>query len=218
MKALLYLSHRIDRLNEYVGSIVIWICLVVVLVSSGNAIIRKVFDISSNGWLELQWYLFGAMFLLAAGYTLLRNEHVRVDVLSAKLSRKHQVWIEIVGVLFFLLPMAVLIMVLSWPVFTDAYLQNEQSSNAGGLVRWPAKLLIPVGFALLVLAGISHLIKCIGFLTGISPDPLVKQQGLSSEELLANEIVSQRNLDLSVIDHVGSVPTSQTRDQSNRTT
>ena len=190
MKLLLSLSRCIDRMNEVVGSFVIWICLVVVIVSSGNAIIRKLFDSSSNGWLELQWYLFGAMFLLSSGYTLLRNEHVRVDILSSKLSRHHQIWIEIIGVVFFLLPMAILIMVLSWPVFTDAYLQNEQSSNSGGLVRWPAKLLIPVGFGLLVLSGISHLIKCVGFLLGFCPDPIQKQQGKSSEEMLAEDILS----------------------------
>lgn len=198
MKFFLNISRLIDRLNEIVGSLVIWICLIVVLVSSGNAVIRKFFDSSSNGWLELQWYLFGAMFLLSSGYTLLRNEHVRVDVLSSKLSRTHQIWIEIVGVLFFLMPMAILIMVLSWPVFTDAYLQNEQSSNAGGLVRWPAKLLIPIGFGLLVLAGLSHLIKCIGFLSGQCPDPTMKLQGPSSEEALAAEIVSNSKLTIPI--------------------
>lgn len=190
MKLLLGLSRSIDRLNEIVGSFVIWICLIVVLVSSGNAVIRKIFDSSSNGWLELQWYLFGAMFLLTSGYTLLRNEHVRVDILSSKLSRTHQIWIEIFGVLFFLLPMACLIMFLSWPVFTEAYIQNEQSSNAGGLVRWPAKLLIPIGFGLLVLSGISHLIKCVGFLSGKCPDPTMKQQGPTAEEALAEAILS----------------------------
>ena len=195
MKFFLNISRLIDRLNEFVGSLVIWICLIVVLVSSSNAVIRKIFDSSSNGWLELQWYLFGAMFLLSAGYTLLRNEHVRVDVLSSKLSRTHQILIEIIGVLFFLMPMAILIMVLSGPVFTDAYLQNEQSSNAGGLVRWPAKLLIPMGFGLLVLAGLSHLIKCIGFLAGYCPDPTLKLQGQTSEEALAEEIVSNSKLE-----------------------
>jgi TRAP-type mannitol/chloroaromatic compound transport system permease small subunit len=218
MKFLLYLSRQIDRLNELVGSIVIWICLVVVLVSSGNAIIRKVFDSSSNGWLELQWYLFGAMFLLASGYTLLKNEHVRVDVLSSKLSRKHQVWIEIFGVIFFLMPMAILIMVLSWPVFTDSFLQNEQSSNAGGLVRWPAKLLIPVGFALLVVAGLSHLIKCVAYLSGHGPDPIAKQQGQSSEEQLASEILSERTIDSGLNDSAAQDPASAVRDYSTRTT
>lgn len=190
MKFLLVLSRLIDRLNEFVGGVVIWICLIVVLVSSGNAVIRKIFDSSSNGWLELQWYLFGALFLLSSGYTLLRNEHVRVDILSSKLTRIHQIWIEIFGVLFFLLPMAILIMYLSWPVFTEAYIQNEQSSNAGGLVRWPAKLLIPIGFGLLVLSGFSHLIKCVGFLFGKCPDPILKHQGQTSEEALAQAILS----------------------------
>lgn len=216
MKFFLSISRFIDRLNELVGSLVIWICLIVVLVSSGNAVIRKLFDSSSNGWLELQWYLFGAMFLLSSGYTLLRNDHVRVDVLSSKLSRTHQIWIEIVGVLFFLLPMAILIMVLSWPVFTDAYFQDEQSSNAGGLVRWPAKLLIPIGFALLVLAGFSHLIKCIGFLMGQCPDPTMKLQGQSSEEALAAQILANSKLDIPIGTCAADTQLPAVRDSSSR--
>lgn len=194
MKVLLKISSAIDRLNETVGRFVIWICLIVVLVSSTNAVIRKLFSASSNAWLELQWYLFGAMFLLASGYTLLRNDHVRVDVLSSKLSRRHQLWIEVFGVVFFLLPMAILIMVLSWPVFMDSFLENEQSSNAGGLVRWPVKLLVPIGFFLLVLAGISHLIKCVGYLRGLCPDPTMRLNAQSAEEELAQEI-AQRSED-----------------------
>lgn len=216
MKFVLGLSRLIDRLNEFVGGIVIWICLIVVLVSSGNAVIRKIFDISSNGWLELQWYLFGALFLLSSGYTLLRNEHVRVDILSSKLSRTHQIWIEIFGVVFFLLPMAILIMMLSWPVFTDAYLQNEQSSNAGGLIRWPAKLLIPIGFGLLVLSGISHLIKCIGYLLGYCPDPILKHHGKSSEEALAEDILSNSKADAHVDTFPSMNQSNSDRDRSPR--
>jgi TRAP-type mannitol/chloroaromatic compound transport system permease small subunit len=216
MKFFLGISRLIDRLNEMVGGIVIWICLIVVVVSSGNAVIRKLFDSSSNGWLELQWYLFGAMFLLSSGYTLLRNDHVRVDVLSSKLSRVHQIWIEIFGVIFFLLPMAILIMILSWPVFTDAYLQNEQSSNAGGLVRWPAKLLIPIGFLLLVLAGLSHLIKCIGFLLGQCPDPTLKPQGKTAEQALAEEILANSKLDIPIRTAATAEPSSASRDHSPR--
>ncbi|HGF6842334.1 TPA: TRAP transporter small permease subunit, partial [Salmonella enterica] len=156
MKALLAISRAIDALNLRVGRAVTWITLLVVLVSAGNALVRKVFETSSNAWLELQWYMFGAMFLLTAGYTLLKNEHVRVDILSSRLSKRTQIYIEIFGVVFFLLPMAILIMYLSWPMFMDSYVSNEQSSNSGGLVRWPVKLLIPVGFALLVLAGVSR--------------------------------------------------------------
>jgi len=191
MKALLAISRAIDALNLRVGRAVTWITLLVVLVSAGNALVRKVFETSSNAWLELQWYMFGAMFLLTAGYTLLKNEHVRVDILSSRLSKRTQIYIEIFGVVFFLLPMAILIMYLSWPMFMDSYVSNEQSSNSGGLVRWPVKLLIPVGFALLVLAGISRLIKCVGYLCGQAPDPLARAEGKSAEEQLAEEIARE---------------------------
>jgi len=189
MRSLLALSRAIDRLNEWVGRLAIWLVLVVVLVSAGNAVLRKTLSLSSNAWLELQWYLFGSIFLLMAGYTLLRNGHVRVDILSGRLSRRGQIAVEIFGVIFFLLPMAVLILVLSWPMFVEAWVSNETSSNAGGLVRWPAKLLIPVGFSLLVMAALSHLIKCVGFLLGECPDPTARA-GPSEEELLAAEIAA----------------------------
>jgi len=191
MSALLGFARIVDTINEWVGRVVIWLVLVVVLVSAGNAVIRKTLSMSSNAWLELQWYLFGAMFLLMAGYTLLRNGHVRVDILSSKLSRRKQIAIEIFGLLFFLLPMAGLILILSWPMFVDAWVSKETSSNAGGLIRWPAKLLIPVGFMLLVLAALSHLIKCAGFLIGACPDPLARP-GPSEEELLAAEIAASK--------------------------
>lgn len=190
MKALLALSRGIDALNERVGRIVMWLTLIVVLVSAGNAVVRKVFHVSSNAWLELQWYMFGAMFLLTAGYTLLRNEHVRVDVLASRLPRRKQMYIEVFGVLFFLLPACIVIMVLSWPMFMESYISNEQSSNTGGLVRWPVKLLIPVGFALLVAAGISHLIKVVAFLTGHGPDPM-ERDAMTAEAELAEEIARE---------------------------
>ena len=191
MNALLALSRAIDAVNRRVGRAVTWLILLAVLVSSLNATIRKLFNVSSNAWLELQWYLFGAIFLLAAGYTLLKNEHVRVDVLASRFPRRVQLWIEIIGVLFFLLPACGLIMWLSWPFFMDAYVNLEQSSNAGGLIRWPAKLLIPIGFALLVAAGISHLIKSIGCLCGLCPDPREVHAGKSAEEQLAEEIARE---------------------------
>ncbi|MER1967450.1 TRAP transporter small permease subunit [Castellaniella sp. GW247-6E4] len=191
MKALLALSRVIDAVNRRVGRAVTWLILLAVLVSATNATVRKLFNVSSNAWLELQWYLFGAVFLLAAGYTLLKNEHVRVDVLAQRLSRRTQIKIEIFGVLFFLFPACFIIMWLSWPVFMDAFVNNEQSSNAGGLIRWPAKLLIPVGFALLIAAGVSHLIKCVGYLRGACPDPTNTHTGKSAEELLAEEIARE---------------------------
>lgn len=188
MKFFLQLSRLIDTLNSTVGRAVTWLTLLVVLVSATNAVIRKVFHMSSNAWLELQWYLFGAIFLLAAGYTFLKNEHVRVDVVSQRFSPRTQVKIEIFGVLIFLLPACLLVFWLSLPFFYESFILHEHSSNTGGLIRWPVKLLIPVGFALLILAGISHLIKCIAFLMGAGPNPLARPDGRTSEEILADEI------------------------------
>ena len=171
MSFLLRLSRAIDALNERVGHLVYWLILAAVLVSAGNAMVRYAFDMSSNGWLELQWYLFSAVFLLAAGYTLLHNEHVRIDVIIGRFSPRTRAWVDLLGGLFFLLPMAIVITVLSWPVFVESWTRNEVSSDAGGLLRWPVKLLIPVGFLLLVLQGISEIIKRVAFLLGRIPDP-----------------------------------------------
>ena len=202
MNALLALSRAIDSVNRRVGRAVTWLILLAVLVSATNATVRKLFNVSSNAWLELQWYLFGAVFMLASGYTMLKNEHVRVDVLASRFSRRTQLWIEIVGVLLFLLPACSLILWLSWPSFMDSLVNNEQSSNAGGLIRWPAKLILPVGFALLVAAGVSHLIKCIGCLRGLCPDPRDTHTGKSAEEQLAEEIAREA-LEREAISHEG---------------
>lgn len=171
MTSLLRLSGLIDRLNTAVGRNIYWLVLVMVLVSAGNASVRYLFNTSSNAWLEIQWYLFSAVFLLSAGYTLLRNEHIRIDVISSRFGKRGQAWIDIIGGLFFLLPMASIILWLSWPIFVDSFVHSEMSSDAGGLIRWPAKILIPLGFLLLVLQGISETIKRIAFLTGDLPDP-----------------------------------------------
>ena len=171
MKFFLAVSRLIDSLNERVGQAVGWLVLAVVLVSAGNAAVRYSLNLSSNAWLEIQWYLFSAVFLLGAGYTLKRNEHVRIDVVAGKLSKRAQAWADIFGALLFLLPMAVIIMVLSWPMFMQAYTGHEISSDAGGLIRWPVKLLIPAGFALLVLQGVSEIINRIAFLRGINAEP-----------------------------------------------
>ncbi|TFY97475.1 TRAP transporter small permease subunit [Ramlibacter rhizophilus] len=188
MHFLLKLSSLIDRVNERIGRWVAWAVLAAVIVSAGNAIARKFFGSGSNAWLELQWYLFGAIFLLSSGYTLLKNGHVRVDVLSTRLPRRTQVGIDIFGTLFFLLPAAVLIMVLGWPMFWESWSSKEVSSNSGGLIRWPAKLLVPIGFCLLLAAALSHLIKCIAFLRGQGPDPVPGAAAPTEEEQLAAEL------------------------------
>ena len=192
MSSLLSLSRLIDRLNERVGHAFYWLVLITVLISAANAIVRKVFNYSSNGLLEIQWYFFSAIFLFLAGYTLLRNEHVRIDVISSRLSKRAQTWIDILGTLFFLLPMAILLMWLSWPVFVDAYQRNEVSTNAGGLIIWPARLLVPIGFFLLVAQGVSELVKRIAFLRGLIPDPSEKHVAKTAEEELAEEILRER--------------------------
>jgi len=185
---LLRLSKLIDALNERVGRAAYWLVLAAVLISAGNAIVRYVFNVSSNAWLEVQWYLFSAVFLFCAGYTLLHNQHVRIDVIANRLPRKAQLWIDILGTVFFLLPMACTILWLSWPVFMDSFQSKEVSTNAGGLIIWPARLLLPAGFALLILQGISELIKHIAYLAGTIPDPAAGDEGPSAEEQLAEEI------------------------------
>ena len=192
MNALLSLSRAIDKLNERVGLTVSWLVLAAVLISAANAIVRKAFNVSSNSFLEIQWYLFSVVFLFCAGYTLLRNQHVRIDVIAGRLSPQAQAWIDILGTIFFLMPMAITIMWLSWPVFVQAYERHEVSTNAGGLLIWPARLLVPIGFFLLVIQGFSELIKRVAFLKGLIPDPAQKQHEKSAEEELAEEILRQR--------------------------
>ena len=183
MKALLALSRVIDALNERVGHLVYWLVLVMVLVSAGNATSRYALSRASNAWLELQWYLFAAVFLLCAGYTLLHNEHIRIDVIVGRLSRRTQAWIDIGGTVLFLLPMAVTIAWLSWPIFLNAWHSNEVSASAGGLIRWPVRVLVPAGFFLLALQGLSELIKRIAFLRGLIPDPAEKRVDPALEQM-----------------------------------
>lgn len=170
MTLLLRLSGAIDRLNALVGRGATWLVLVITVISAGNAVVRYAFNASSNAWLEVQWYLFAAVFLMCAGYTLLNNEHIRIDVVAGRFSRRTQAWIDVIGGLFFLLPMAVLILWMSWPLFVTSFISGEMSSDAGGLPRWPAKLLIPAGFALLTLQGVSEIIKRVAFLLGLTED------------------------------------------------
>jgi len=187
MRALLAVSRLIDAVNQTVGKLVGWLILADALISSGNATIRYALDRSSNAWLEAQWYLFSAVFLLCAGYTLLRNEHIRIDILTGRCSPRVKAWIDILGGLFFLLPTTVLIMVLSWPMFMDSYVRHEVSSNAGGLLRWPVKLIIPVAFFLLAAQAVSELIKRAAFLTGHAPAPVTRSAHAPLESIEAEE-------------------------------
>ena len=188
MQALLALSRAIDRLNAFVGKYSIWLIFAATFISAANAIVRKAFDTSSNAFLEVQWYLFALSFLIAAGYTLLHREHVRIDVINSRLSKKAQVWIDIIGFAFFLTPLCLTILWLSMPVVIQMYQSGEMSGNPGGLIRWPVWTAIPVGITLLLLQGISELIKRIAFLTGDGPDPMGKLSDKSAEEELAEAL------------------------------
>lgn len=171
MTALLALSRAIDRINELIGKTFAWAILLAIFVSAGNAIIRKVFNSSSNAWLELQWYLFGAAFLLAAAYTLKQNEHIRIDILYGTWSRRTQHWIDLFGHIFFLMPFVLLMIWYFWPYFMQSFRSGEHSSSAGGLLIWPAKSLLLIGFAMLGFQGISEIIKKIAVMMGLIEDP-----------------------------------------------
>jgi TRAP-type mannitol/chloroaromatic compound transport system permease small subunit len=196
LNALLAVSRAIDAMSERIGRLVYWLILAVVLISAANATIRKAFNYSSNAYLEIQWYMFSVIFLFGAGYVLLRNEHVRIDIIQGRLSARTQNWIDVFGLVFFLFPMAFVIMYFSWPLFMDSFTRNEVSTNAGGLIIWPARLMVPIGFFLLILQGASELIKRIAFLQGKIPNPLEKLHAKSAEEELAEEIARQREQDL----------------------
>lgn len=188
MQALLKLSRGIDRLNALVGKYVIWLILGATIISSVNAVVRKVLHTSSNAFLEVQWYLFAASFLLAAGYTLLEKEHVKVDVINSKLSLRTRVWIDVMGFALFLTPMCLIVLYYGTPFFLQALRTGEMSSNAGGLIRWPVYLMMPLGFGLLLLQGLSEFIKRIAFLAGLIDDPTVKIVDKTAEEELAEAI------------------------------
>jgi TRAP-type mannitol/chloroaromatic compound transport system permease small subunit len=188
---LLALSRLIDRGTEWIGRWLAWLVLGAVLISALNAAVRKVFNTSSNAYLEIQWYLFAAVFLLAAGYTMLRQEHVRIDVILGRFSKRTQIWIDVVGLTCFVLPLVYVVIHLSFPLAVRAYVMNEYSSNAGGLIRWPVFALLPLGFALLGIQAISELIKRIAFLRGLIPDPTRKLQVKSAEEELAEFLLQK---------------------------
>ena len=172
MKPLLAFSRVVDAFNERVSYIANWLVLLSCLISAGNAFSRYAFSVSSNAWLEIQWYMFAVIVMLGASYTMKRNEHVRVDIFYMTLSRRGQLWVDILGTLVFLLPTCTILAWLSWPFFMQSFNVYEHSSNAGGLLRWPIKLVLPLGFALVALQGLSELIKRVAFLNGYAVDSL----------------------------------------------
>lgn len=192
MDWLLRAARAIDRLNEGVGRLVMWLVLAAVLISAGNAVVRKLLNTSSNAWLEVQWYLFAAVFLLAAGYTLLRQEHVRIDVVLGRFARRTQVRVECFGIVAFLLPFVVVVVELVMPLVIQAWQSGERSANAGGLIRWPVYALVPLGFALLGLQGLSELAKRLAFLGGHGPDPGARKAAKTPEEELAEQIRAEQ--------------------------
>lgn len=188
MQALLKFSSWVDWLNTKVGRLTMWLILMTTLISAGNAIVRKAFDISSNGLLEIQWYLFAGVFMLGAGYGLLKNSHVRIDFISTKLSDRARNWIDVVGILLVLVPFCLISIWLGWPFFMKALISGEMSQNAGGLIRWPVYALIPLGFGLLLLQGLSELVKRVAFLTGDGPDSIGAEASKSDDEREMEEL------------------------------
>lgn len=188
MTLLLALSRVIDKITAWIGKFTTWLILATTLISAGNAIVRKIFGVSSNGLLEIQWYIFAAVFLLGAGYGFLRNSHVRIDFISSRLSPRTRNWIDVGGIIAVLFPFCILMVALSWPYFVQAYNSGEMSNNAGGLIRWPVYGLVPAGFALLLVQAISELIKRLAFLTGRGPDVLSSEDTKSDEQKHLEEL------------------------------
>jgi len=188
MNFLLKTSRLIDAFSERLGGALIWLVLAAAVISAINATVRKAFNTSSNAFLEIQWYLFAAVFLLGAGYTMLRQGHVKIDVILGRFSKRTQILVECFGIVCFLMPFVYAVISLVWPLVVLAYQSGEMSENAGGLIRWPVYALVPLGFALLGLQGLSELIKRIGFLKGLCADPTQPVQTKTAEEELAEEI------------------------------
>ena len=188
MNLLLAWAHKIDAINLVVGKFTGWLIFLTTLISAGNALVRKIFDTSSNALLEVQWYLFAGVFLLGAGYGLLKNSHVRIDFISSRLTDRARNWMDFWGILLVLSPFCVLSIILSWPLFTQALASGEMSQNAGGLIRWPAYALIPIGFALLLVQGFSEAVKRLAFLKGMGPDVLHSEDAQSDDQKRAAEL------------------------------
>ncbi|MCB0780982.1 MAG: TRAP transporter small permease subunit [Flavobacteriales bacterium] len=191
MSLLLKLSRLIDAINGWIGKFATWLVLAAVLISAGNAIMRKAFNVGSNAYLEIQWYLFAAVFMFAASYVFLHNGHVRIDFIASRLSKRTNAIIDALGIVVFLIPLCIILIDLSWPFFMRAYISGEMSENAGGLIRWPVILLIPVGFGLLLLQAVSELIKRIAFLTGALPEPFSFGHEKTADEEYAEEMAAK---------------------------
>ena len=189
--ALLNLSGVIDRLNELIGKVIMWLVLAAVVISAGKATLRKAFNIGSNAWLEIQWYLFAGVFMLGVGYVMLKNAHVRIDFISSKLGKRTNAVIDAIGIVVFTIPLSIILIDLGWPLFYRAWTTGEMSQNAGGLIRWPVLILIPVGFGILCLQAVSELIKRVAFLTGHRDEPFTVEEGKSDEEKLAEELAAE---------------------------
>jgi len=187
MALLLKFSRLIDWVSNALGKIIMWLVLAAVLISAINAMMRKAFNIGSNAYLEIQWYLFAGVFMLGAAYVLLHNAHVRIDFIAARLGKRTNALIDAIGIVVFLIPLCVILIDLSWPFFMRAYESGEMSENAGGLIRWPVILLIPLGFAFLLLQAVSELIKRVAFLTGALPEPFSYGHEKSAEEILIEQ-------------------------------
>lgn len=190
MAALLKLSRLIDSINEWIGKFIMWLVLAAVLISAGNAIVRKAFNIGSNATLEIQWYLFSGVFMLGVGYVMLKNAHVRIDFISSTLSKRTNAIIDALGIVIFTIPLSLIMITLGWPLFEQAWRTGEMSQNAGGLIRWPVLGLVPLGFAILVAQASSELIKRVAFLTGHLAEPFSVESTKSDEELLAEELAA----------------------------
>ncbi len=191
MGALLKVSRGIDAFNEWLGRIIMWLVLAAVLISAGNAVVRKAFNIGSNAFLEIQWYLFAAVFMLGVGYVMLRNAHVRIDFISSRLSKRTNALIDTIGIVIFTIPLSWIMIDLGWPLFVRAWESGEMSQNAGGLIRWPVLLLVPLGFAILLVQAVSELIKRIAFLRGALSEPFSGDAAQSDDEKHAAELAAE---------------------------
>jgi TRAP-type mannitol/chloroaromatic compound transport system permease small subunit len=189
--ALLKVSRGIDAFNEWLGRVIMWLVLAAVLISAGNAVIRKAFNIGSNAFLEIQWYLFAAVFMLGVGYVMLRNAHVRIDFIAARLSKRTNALIDAIGIVIFTIPLSWIMIDLGWPLFVRAWESGEMSQNAGGLIRWPVLMLVPLGFAILLVQAVSELIKRVAFLRGVIPEPFSGDAAQSDDEKHAAELAAE---------------------------